>query len=156
MKEYKITGTVGGIFISYANEDKYIALPLYHRLKERYNVWMDERLEAADGYDIRIQNAINSCTVFMPILSSQVKSDLKANKQRYYRQEWQWAQDHYDAQRNANAPNMMKFIPILIGSYDIRGDYHQRVPECLKVVTAFNLREKSIDELFEILNRIKL
>ena len=89
-----------GVFISYAHEDRYIALPLFERLHAAgINVWLDEeKLEGGSEYEQRIKNAINSCKVFMPILSSQVKSDLESNnmEERWYSKEWEWAQQRYE------------------------------------------------------------
>lgn len=142
INRYSPACQTGGIFISYAHEDKYIALPLFNRLvREGFSVWMDERLQAANEYDERIQEAINSCTIFMPILSSQVKRDLEGGIRRYYMQEWKWAQARY-AQVKSIDPQAgnIRVMPLLTGSYDIRGTYHQKIEECIKQVTAYDLK----------------
>lgn len=143
----------GGIFISYAHEDKYIALPLFNRLVSAgYDVWLDEKLQGSDDYEKRINKAINSCKIFMPILSTQVKKDLTDvnNPDRYYRTtEWRIAQTKKTEQENLNpdAPGNMKVLPIVIGEYDEREDYHKKTESCIVGATVCHLSS----ETFEIL-----
>lgn len=143
----------GGIFISYAHEDKYIALPLFNRLVSAgYDVWLDENLHGSDDYDKRISNAINSCKIFMPILSTQVKKDLieDNNSDRYYRTtEWKIAQTKKTEQDNLNpdASGNMKVLPIVIGEYDERADYHQKTESCIVGVTVCHLASETFEML---------
>ena len=146
----------GGIFISYAHEDKLLAIQLFNRLVQRgYNVWIDEhRLEPSNEYDARITQAINECTVFMPLLSSQVMYDLMQHKDRYYRGfEWHTAQTRYDNERTLGQPRL-KVCPIVAGNYNIRESYHQQVEECIKSATAYELASGTFESLAQILNRL--
>ncbi|MBR5101963.1 MAG: toll/interleukin-1 receptor domain-containing protein [Muribaculaceae bacterium] len=143
----------GGIFISYAHEDAYIALPLFNRLVEAgFNVWFDERLNPGDDYNTRITDAINSCKVFVPILSSQVMSDLTKGNDRYYMKEWEVAQSRYDYESNSNSLAKMQVVPILVGRYQLNSTYHQeQVPVCIKSKTAFEASKDTSEELIRTL-----
>lgn len=142
----------GGIFISYTHEDKHIALPLFCRLvKEGYDVWLDERLTPSDEYDRRIITAINNCKIFMPILSTQVKSDLMNERVgRYYIDtEWKTAQRNITNQKNLDSSfaGNMKVLPIVIGEYDVREPYHQKAESCIVGVTACDLSLETFESL---------
>lgn len=123
--------TLGGIFISYAAEDFIIAWNIFTRLREAgYNVWLDNRkLRVSDEYDTRIENAIQQCKIFIPILSSTVALDLSNDKERYYRHEWDLA---------SGENSTIKYFPIAISSYDYRKSYHQRLPDRIRNVTVFD------------------
>ncbi len=151
---------VGGIFISYSSEDKYIALPLFRRLeKAGYNVWIDEyKLNGGDKYDQRIADAINQCTIFMPILSTQVMHDLIQCNMRYYQTEWSLAQHKYDSLKGIDGQtgqNNFNVLPIVIGQYKIRSDYHQRTTECIVKSTAYEVEKGTFDQLRKIINNLK-
>lgn len=148
-----------GVFISYAHEDRYLALPLFNRLHSAgVNVWLDEqKLEVGAEYEQRIHQAINSCKVFMPILSSQVKDDLVSQKikDRWYLQEWQWAQQRFDNESSINGEGLVTFkvIPILVGDYSFSDTYHQQLPTCIVGATMFETAKDNIDHLISIINR---
>lgn len=136
-----------GIFISYAHEDKYIALHMFWRLHEEgWNVWIDEdKLKGGNDYNKRIRDAINACNVFIPILSSQVQEDLVNNNHRYYMDEWQLAQDRWQIAAE-NDKNRIKILPIVVGrDYNERTDYHKALPECMQV-TIYDAR-KGMDSI---------
>ena len=147
-----------GVFISYAHEDRYIALPLFERLHEAgINVWLDEeKLESGAEYEQRIQKAINSCKVFMPILSSQVKSDLTSKDlgDRWYQKEWAWAQQRYDAETNIASDSQPRFktIPVVVGDYRFSEPYHQALPHCLTAASAFETAKDDIENLIRMIN----
>ena len=148
----------GGIFISYAHEDKYLAVPLFYKLdKQGYSVWIDKRLNGADEYDPRISNAINSCKIFMPILSTQVMTDLlKDDNDRYYRKtEWHLAQKRCDDQNSlSHNANEMKVLPVVIGEYQVGKPYHQKAAKCIVSVTAFEMAKESFDSLKVRINEL--
>ena len=148
----------GGIFISYAHEDKYLAVPLFHKLNEQgYNVWIDElQLEPSAEYEARITNAINSCKIFMPILSTQVKNDLTGDRSRFYRDtEWQIAQSRYNDEKYiSDSANKMKVLPIVIGEYQVGKPYHQKAAKCIVSVTAFEMAKESFDSLKAHINEL--
>ena len=145
-----------GVFISYAHEDRYIALPLFERLHAAgINVWLDEeKLESGAEYERRIQNAINSCKVFMPILSSQVKSDLESDnmEERWYPKEWAWAQQRYIEEKNINDKTLFKTIPVVIGDYRFGETYHQQLPSCITAASAFETAKDNIEHLIRLIN----
>ena len=146
-----------GVFISYAHEDRYIALPLFERLHAAgINVWLDEnKLESGTEYKQRIRQAINSCKVFMPILSSQIKADLISEiDNRWYRQEWQLAQARHndEANLNVNGQANFKIIPIVVGDYRFNEAYHQQLPSCIIGATAFETAKDNIERLIKLIN----
>lgn len=151
-----------GIFISYAHEDKYIALPLFYKLhKEGFSVWIDEeRLDGGSQYKQRITNAINNCRIFMPILSSQVMHDLKEGKRRFYiDEEWSIAQKKHDDLKGMgeSATNhSFNVLPIIVGGeYQIRSDYHQKTPPCIINVTAYyEVAKESPDSLTKLISKL--
>ena len=118
-------------------------------------MWIDEnRLEPSNEYDARITQAINECTVFMPLLSSQVMYDLMRHKDRYYRGfEWHAAQTRYDNERTLGQPRL-KVCPVVAGRYDIRKSYHQDVETCIKSATAYELASGTFETLVHQLNRL--
>ena len=145
-----------GVFISYAHEDRYIALTLFERLcAAGLNVWLDEVLDGGDVYEKRIRNAIRSCKVFIPILSTLVRSDLESGvfQNRWYHKEWVWTQERLDNEAiREDGPAELRVIPIVVGDYHVGGSYHQLLPECMASVTAFDTSKKSIEELIRIIN----
>lgn len=147
----------GGIFISYAHEDKYLALPLFYKLSDQgYNVWIDERLDKGREYDVRISKAINCCKIFMPILSTQVMNDLEKENSRYYRdKEWHIAQIRYDEEAIiSNETNRMKVLPFIIGEYHVGGLYHQKTEQCIVNATAFEVAKESFESLKKTINKL--
>ena len=147
-----------GVFISYAHEDRYIALPLFDRLHAAgINVWFDEeKLESGAEYERRIRHAIDSCKVFMPILSSQVRSDLVSGRigSRWYHQEWEWAQARRQEETSLEGRGQSGFrvIPVVVGDYRFNEAYHRELPPCILEVTAFEAAKDSIDRLIGIIN----
>lgn len=147
-----------GVLISYAHEDRYIALPLFERLHAAgINVWLDEaKLEGGAEYESRIKNAINSCRVFLPILSSQVKSDLTSKDlgDRWYQKEWIWAQKRYDEETNIASDEQPRFkvIPIVIGDYRFSEPYHLKLPSCITDASAFETAKDNIENLIRLIN----
>lgn len=143
-----------GVFISYAHEDRYIALPLFERLHAAgVNVWLDEeKLEGGAEYERRIRNAINNCRIFMPILSSQVKNDLVSNNiaKRWYRQEWDWAQNRHDDENTLNGMANFKIIPVIVGDYRFGKPYHQGLPACIFNATVFETAKDTFEHLVRL------
>lgn len=151
----------GGIFISYAHEDRYIAQRLFNILKRHFNVWLDEKQlhEGKTEYENRIDNAIRQCKIFMPVLSSQVKKDLEDGKdERFYQKEWQIAQCKYDNEHELDdgITQMMQVLPFVTESYDIRESYHQKTAQCIRSATAFDMKspKNTINVIQSFINRI--
>lgn len=143
-----------GVFISYAHEDRYIALPLFERLHAAsVNVWIDEeKLEGGAEYEKRIRNAINNCKVFLPILSSQIRDDLVAKNQRWYQNEWQWAQSRHDTEANVNSQAQFKVVPVVVGDYRFNEQYHQQLPSCIIGATVFETAKSKFENLIRLIN----
>lgn len=145
---------IGGIFISYAHEDKQTVYHLTKGLESAgFNVWMDEKLTPGDDYEKRIKKAIGKCKIFMPILSSQVKQDLANERfERYYiKDEWTLADERY-----TNEPEgSMIVFPVVIGDYNVRESYHQNAKSCIKKVTCCDLTTNTFESLKnEIINKL--
>ena len=82
----------GGIFISYASEDREAALKVKRRLESfSLPVWLDKfRLESGSDYDVRIEDNIRNSALFIPILS---QTTAQTTEPRYFRREWSIAVD---------------------------------------------------------------
>ena len=161
-----------GIFISYSHKDKYIALPLFEKLRsEGIPVWIDdEELDDGDEFKERITNAINTCKIFIPILSTSIKEQIKNGtmmEQLYYQNEWCLFNERYDKEKNEHEEIMkmnehshpthsFKTIPFIVGKYDYSQDYHQSIQDCIKnasINDSFVLAKDRVEHLIEILNK---
>ena len=78
----------GSVFISYASEDLDAALQVASELhKTGVPVWLDkQRLDWSSDYSVRIKNAIQNCSLFLPILSRNAEK-----RPGFFRKEWAWA-----------------------------------------------------------------
>lgn len=116
----------GIIFISYAHEDFPIVYEIFtHLTNSGYNVWLDNKnLYSSDMYEKKIKDALSKCTIFMPILSEQVRKDLEAdNLSRFYiKKEWSPIRDR-------RALNSVHVVPLAINSYNPREPYHNKFEE---------------------------
>lgn len=132
----------GGIFISYTHEDFAVAQSVFYKLSNLgYSVWLDQNnLGGGDEYTLRIQNAINDCNVFLPILSGNVRRDLIEGNHRYYMDEWKWA---------TGENSEKKIVPIQILGYDCRESYHKSsdVPVKMQEVTMFDWQKQPFEDL---------
>lgn len=124
----------GGVFISYASEDKTIALQVFNALIDRgIDVWIDEAKlgdERENDYNRRIAVAIEECKVFIPLFSSQIICDFQQNRivaspndmsnedMRYYSKEW-WIAE------KAISHNTIK--PIALYGYECRNELHKQI-----------------------------
>lgn len=161
------------IFISYAHENNAVAHALASMLIEKgFNVWLDTKL-AHDGkdpkYDSRIENAIKGCTVFLPILTSDVAhelttgetlkttmTDLDGNKtesiafKRYFFQEWQWME--LSLKEN---PRKQYVQPVAYSGFNINADYYKNITqECITKSSVFTTSSGSFDILCKQLEGI--
>lgn len=109
---------LGGVFILYAHEDYPIVCQIYGVLCSlEIPVWFDNKklnnYAIPNDYDVRIENAISSCKVFLPILSRQVKDDLVQNNDRYYKDiEWNKALNNKEC----------SIMPLALFGFDKRRD----------------------------------
>ena len=148
---------VGEIFISYASEDFGTARKIYdYLLSKQQSVWFDIRLRAGDRYDSDIENGIKQSDIFLPILSNQTKKDLENNNNRYYRKEWNIANEKMLKSQEENK----LFLAIPIEDYAVNNSrYHNEslVPDCIfKASCFFTTNEHaSLSELFDVINEQK-
>lgn len=157
--------TRNGVFISYANEDKSIALQIFSALINRgIDVWIDEKKLGGDidnNYNSRIAAAIGQCKVFVPLLGKQTIEDFNGNQIcykaedldsdniRYYSKEW-WIAE------NSIMPHTQK--PIALYGYDCRSEIHKNIfadhyPSIYNA-NVFNLYERSFSEFIESVESI--
>jgi len=99
----------GAIFISYASENLAAAQELKAGLDAAgLPAWFDkEQLKAGQNFDLRIEQNINNCSYFVPLLSRETETRLR---DAYFRREWTRA-----AQRSEGIdPNKEFMIPVVI------------------------------------------
>lgn len=82
------------LFISYSRKDQHIANALYEALTAKgLNVWYDKKnITHGNRFMEDIQNAIESTRFFVPIISSNLKTERK--DPHVYRLEWKLAETH--------------------------------------------------------------
>ena len=92
----------------------------------------------------------------MPILSSQVRSDLTSGYivNRWYHQEWDWAQRRHNDEGviNGNGMANFKIIPVIVGDYRFSEEYHQQLPACIVKATAFDTAKDTFEHLVRLIN----
>lgn len=146
------------VFISYTHRDYVNAMRIYNRLVEaKIPVWLDHyRLRGGEKFDKEISDGIESCGVFLPILSSSVRTDSEKilpwkkdpsqprpdEDRAYYRSvEWEKA-----CQQNPN----WDILPVTTFGYDCSQDYHYlTVPEEMRRATAFDWSRQPYSELIK-------
>lgn len=113
----------GGIFLSYCSSDIVIAKKLYYLLHSKYDVWFDNSsLYGGDDYDRKIEEAIASAHIFIPILTPNIAKDLSEGKiDNYYNREWRMASQLGDK----------AIIPLALNGYDLRQPYHTQIFESI-------------------------
>jgi hypothetical protein len=111
------------VFISYCRSDATrgptpdakIAFAIRDALEARgVDVWLDkDRLEGGDDYERKIQRYIDTCSLFIPLIS--VVTD--ARDKGYFRKEWAWAIERLPYFTGSDRHFL---IPVLIGPVDWR------------------------------------
>ncbi|HYN20591.1 MAG TPA: toll/interleukin-1 receptor domain-containing protein [Thermoanaerobaculia bacterium] len=99
----------GSVFLSYASEDRAVVEALKVELESAgVDVWFDrDALEGGDDYERKIRRNIESCSLFVPILTRHTLT----TRRRFFRLEWDWA-DRIAVQ----APPHLRFIvPLTLG-----------------------------------------
>ncbi len=146
------------VFISYTHRDYVNAMRIYnHLVDKKIPVWLDHyKLRGGDEFDKEINKGIESCGVFLPLLTANVRSDSEKilawkndsslpepkENQSYYRVN-EWA-------RGCDANAEWKVIPVATFGYDYTKDYHYRVvPEKMCKVTVFDWTKRPVSELVE-------
>jgi hypothetical protein len=110
----------GAIFISYAKENLRAAQQVVQGIEAAgLDVWLDKgELQAGDAWDPKIRLNIESCSLFLPLISRETE----ARQEGYFRKEWNLAAD-----RALNFADDVPFIlPITV---DDTPAYSARVPE---------------------------
>jgi hypothetical protein len=81
----------GAIFISYAREDFDAARSLKSGLDAAgFAVWFDlDQLGPGDSFDLKIQDYVKRCSLFLPLLSG----NTAARTEGFFRREWNYALD---------------------------------------------------------------
>lgn len=81
------------VFISYSRADSDMVERFCRKLTDKgLNVWYDkENLLLGDDFRKEIKKAIKTATLFVPILSQNIKKQYK--EEHVYRTEWKWAVD---------------------------------------------------------------
>lgn len=153
----------GGIFISYAHEDSATASMLFGKLtgeKNGFNVWFDDsRLFAGNIYDERIENAINECSVFMPLLSPQVKKDIENNvvEDRYYcNKEWRLAKNRLKELKDKASKQNMVLFPVALNGYQLNSNCHSFFREFMELekdVDVFEFSKEPIGNMIDALKK---
>ncbi|HEX7186292.1 MAG TPA: toll/interleukin-1 receptor domain-containing protein [Thermoanaerobaculia bacterium] len=98
----------GAVFLSYASEDR----PVVEALKEELeraglDVWFDrDALEGGDEYEKKIRRNIESCSLFVPVLSHHTLT----SRRRFFRLEWDWA-ERVAVQA---PPNLRYIVPLAV------------------------------------------
>ncbi|GAB5561188.1 MAG: hypothetical protein SynsKO_28350 [Synoicihabitans sp.] len=108
------------VFLSYASEDVAAAERIATALRDAgIEVWFDKNeLVGGDAWDAKIRGQIQSCTLFLPVISA----NTQARAEGYFRLEWKLAADRTHLMADDHA----FLFPIVI---DETGDAEARVPE---------------------------
>ncbi|HKH44292.1 MAG TPA: toll/interleukin-1 receptor domain-containing protein [Thermoanaerobaculia bacterium] len=99
----------GSVFLSYASEDRAVVEALKVELESAgVDVWFDrDALEGGDDYERKIRRNIESCSLFVPILTRHTLT----TRRRFFRLEWDWA-DRIAVQA---PPNLRFIVPLTLG-----------------------------------------
>jgi TIR domain/SIR2-like domain len=113
---------VNPVFISYTHHDREAALALQAGLEAAgFKVWIDtDRLQGGATYDLKIQNEINSCSLFIALLSQNTED----RKEGYFRTEW----DHALNRFKRFDPSDTFIVPVVIDDTDGNTSRFKRVP----------------------------
>lgn len=149
-----------GVFLSYDSRDFTVAYQLFRTLhKENINVWIDrEELHHNDKYNEDIRQAINSCGIFMPVLSDNISEKLEnftgdpkgevpvddESIPYYIRKEWVYA-------KSLNKP----IFPIIIGNYSPRNEYHKKFRDLVGIPEEKDKTLKNLCNEKEIIESLK-
>lgn len=98
----------GAVFLSYAREDAGAARRIAEALRASgLEVWFDENeLRGGDAWDAKIRRQIDSCALFLPVISAHTQARAKG----YFRLEWKLAVD----QVNLRAEGVPFLVPVVI------------------------------------------
>ena len=138
----------GGVFLSYASQDADAAAQICKRLRDAgIDVWFDRNeLRGGDAWDQRIRSQVQSCALFIPIISRNTQECLEG----YFRREWKLAA----GRTNDMADEKAFLLPIVI---DETTDREASVPERFRDVQwtrliAGDLSPKFVEHVARILS----
>jgi len=125
----EIPSAGGTIFISYSSDDLGAARSLFNELQKIGGdvAWFDKSdLKPGDNWERHILGAIQKCSLFLPLLSS----NTERRTEGYFRLEWDEA-----AERSKKIAGRKFIFPVVIDS-DYRGDMsrYSLLPERFKAV----------------------
>ncbi len=109
----------GAVFLSYASQDSEAALRICKALRvSGVEVWFDQsELRGGDAWDAKIRQQIQSCALFVPVISANTQS----RPEGYFRLEWKLAVDR----SHLMSDDHPFFVPVVI---DDTPDSAARVP----------------------------
>ena len=122
----------GAVFLSYASEDAEAASRIADALKATgIEVWLDKsELRGGDAWDRKIRDQIETCRLFMPIVSS----NTQARDEGYFRREWSLG-----AERTRDMADEKAFlVPVVI---DETSERRASVPDRFRLVQWTRLPE---------------
>lgn len=97
------------VFISYASENKEIAVKLFGEIKSiGLPVWLDKKeLKPGDQWAGKIESNLRNCSIFLPLIS---EASINADTERYFHKEWTLAIKLQESAGSIDFP----ILPILI------------------------------------------
>lgn len=103
------------VFLSYAHEDGVAARCIAEALRAvGIEVWFDQNeLVGGDAWDSKIRGQINSCALFVPVISA----NTQARQEGYFRLEWKLAEDRSHLMAKGKA----FIVPVSIDATTERG-----------------------------------
>jgi hypothetical protein len=127
----------GGVFISYAPEDRSIAETIAHALEAAgLDVFLDrQQPQAGDDFAKRMEESIHRSDLFIPVLSRHSLT----HDERYFRKEWNAAFDK--ASRLAESAHYI--FPVAIDDLSFE---HENLPTKLRELNWYRLADGRMDE----------
>jgi len=135
------------VFLSYERGDEATVLGLVKALRAKnVPVWFDrEKLEVGDRWDVKIIRNINSCSLFVPVISSKA-----ANKREgYVRKEWYYAVERNKKYFGSSCPFI---VPIVLDGISLRSD---GLPPEFGDANAASSLETFPDQIVETLKQVR-
>ncbi|MDB4473904.1 TIR domain-containing protein [Opitutaceae bacterium] len=127
------------IFLSYASQDVGAASRIADALRNQgLEVWFDQnQLSGGDAWDKKIRDQINSCALFMPVISANTQERTEG----YFRLEWRLAEQR----THLMAKGRPFLVPIVI---DDTPDSQAHVPDAFLEVQWSRFNEGLVDAAF--------
>jgi len=128
------------VFISYCSQDSDQAALIKQALENAgISVWMDrDQLRAGDKYERKIERYINTCSLFIPLISPISNSRVEG----FFRQEWSWALRRLPT---FTGSSRQFILPVALGNIN---PYTAKIPDAFKSFQFFKLSDDTPDNLF--------